>query len=222
MAALVDGQFSISVRLGVDTMTLMDMVAAICLATPMYCADVESKKSPDGEAEHLQAASIPSKAQPYVELLQSISHNPSREAALTEQESNWNVKARSPYAKGLRQFTDSTGRWAAKTICRQFGSYKPYNPSWSLRCGVVYVEHLQRNNNYSGGYCFNRRVAEQEYNGGGWVIRELRRAGVAELSQARRHCTRARWACKENYEYPQRISKRQKKYLTMGGTHCPN
>jgi len=156
----------------------------------------------------------------YERLLVKVAKNPSREAALTEQESAWNIKARSPYAKGLRQFTDSTGKWMARTKCRHLGSYQPYNPEWSLRCGVIYIESLQKNNKYKGGYCFNRKVAEQEYNGGSGVIRELRRSKGNSLKKAKKYCRRARWACKENYEYPIRISKKQPKYKHLGGTQC--
>jgi soluble lytic murein transglycosylase-like protein len=202
-------------------MTLDQLVAQVCIVFASLCAAPKpsepAKLDPDTTRTNQL---VPSKAQPYIKTLTQISKNPSREAALTEQESAWTPKARSPYAKGLRQFTDSTGKWASKTICRKLGSYRPYDADWSLRCGVIYVEHLNRNNHYSRGYCFNRFVAEQEYNGGSWVIRELKRAGKENLWEARKHCRRARWACKENYEYPQRISKRQKKYLTLGGKYC--
>ena len=174
-------------------------------------------------------SAFPKKSQPYLSLLKKISDNPSREAALTEQESAWNVFARSPYAKGLRQFTDATGTWLARSHCSHLGSYQPYNSDWSLRCGVIYVQKLQDNNKY-GPYCNNRKIAEQEYNGGAWVIWELLTARTNRLHIAKKVCgtrlfngrKRAGWACKENYEYPERISKRQIKYKALGGQLCLN
>ena len=132
---------------------------------------------PQSATPQADSSNIPKKARPYVGLLITISRNASREAALTEQESAWDIFAKSPYAKGLRQFTPATGKWMARTHCKHLGSYQPYNANWSLRCGVIYSELLQKNNEYKGGYCFNRKVAEQEYNGGGWVVKELREAG---------------------------------------------
>lgn len=203
------------------------MVSDFCLVYALICT---------GMAEPVKneiTADIPDRSKPYVRLIREISINPSREAALTEQESNWNEKARSPYAKGLRQFTDSTGKWMSRTHCRHLGSYRPYDSDWSLRCGVIYVELLQRNNKFSGGYCFNRLVAEKEYNGGSWIIRELRSATTAngtasfnrlsssdKFKASRRFCMRASWACKENYEYTERISKKQPKYISLGGQKC--
>jgi len=159
--------------------------------------------------------------------------NPSREAALTEQESGCNQFAQSPYAKGYRQFTDSTGKWLAGTHCSHLGSYQPWSREWQMKCGIIYSELKESNNSYSGQhgnteYCTNRKVGEMEYNGGHWVIWELAYSS-GDLVKAREICgimllkngrKRAMWACKENYAYSEHISKRQPKYKDLGGEIC--
>lgn len=168
----------------------------------------------------------PKKSQPYLELIKDISENPSREAALTEQESSWDVFAKSPYAEGLRQFTPTTGKNLARGKCAHLGSYQPYLPQWSLRCGVIYAESLQTKT--FGDYCNNRKVAEQRYNGGYWVIWELTTAKTQDLRIAETVCgtklyngrKRAQSSCDENYTYPRAISIRQVKYTNLGGELC--
>jgi soluble lytic murein transglycosylase-like protein len=176
------------------------------------------------EISSIPIEDIPQAAKPYVKYFDA--ENLSRELAQTEQESAWNPNAQSPYAKGLRQFTDSTGQWMARTKCRHLGSYQPFNPEWSIRCGVIYQESLQQTQ--YGDYCNNRKVAEQIYNGGYWVKWELKTANSIDLKDAEQACystlyngkQRKDWACKENYEYPERISKRQIKYKALGGQIC--
>ena len=164
----------------------------------------------------------------WLELLTLISANPSREAALTEQESSWNQFAESPFGGlGLRQILRTTGDWLAVTICRDLGPFDPFDPAWSLKCGVRYAEHLQKNNHF-GNACTNRRVAEQEYNGGAWVIWELKKARSGRLKDAEAVCgtkllngrKRSRRSCMENYSYPKHIDRRQRKYAAMGGLLC--
>jgi len=192
-------------------MTLAEMVLAFCATYPCPTKDLPQPIA-QGKAQ-------------YIQVLEQISKNPSREAALTEQESAWRVRAKSPYAKGLRQFTDKTGRHVAKTICRDLGNYRPYDPMWSLRCGVRYVEWLETYNTlppkYKKDYCFNRRVAEQMYNGGSAILRELKSARYFTFEEARKVCERATWACKENYEYPKKIDEKQKKYDKQGVPGIP-
>jgi len=156
------------------------------------------------------------------------SDNPSRELAQTEQESSCNPLAQSPFAKGLRQFTDQTGEWMSITHCKHLGDYDPFNPEWSIKCGLIYMELLQSNNDY-GNYCFNRKVAEAEYNGGSWVVWELEEVNNASLEDAESICgvnklkngkRRAKWACEENYKYSKHIFKRQVKYKGLNGKVC--
>lgn len=152
---------------------------------------------------------------------------------MTEQESGCNQFAQSPYAKGYRQFTDSTGKWLAQTHCSHLGSYQPWNTHWQMSCGIIYSELKEKNNNYAaqGGdseYCVNRKIAEAEYNGGNWIIWELQLSG-GDLVQAEQICgtmllkngrKRAMWACEENYSYFEHISRRQPKYTQLGGELC--
>jgi len=89
---------------------------------------------------------------------------------------------------------------------------------WSLRCGVRYIEWLEDHNTLpkQKSYCFNRRVAEQMYNGGASVLRELKEARFFTLEEAKKICSRASWACKENYSYPLKIDAKQVKYKAQG------
>ena len=175
-------------------------------------------------------------------LIRETAANPSREAALTEQESSWDIFAESPFAQGLRQTTEDTGEWLSMTICRDLGPYEPFMPEWSIKCGIRYSEWLQRNNEFNRvptnpgdihhgafDYCNNRRIAEQEYNGGAWVVWELRTAKTNELALAETVCgtvldngrKRHARSCRENYEYPRRIDARQVKYYReLGGRLC--
>ena len=91
----------------------------------------------------LASPSASANKQEYIDIIISVANNPSREIAQTEVESGFIRTAESPFAKGLRQFTDRTGEWAARTMCRHLGSYKPFNPTWSLKCGIVYQEWLE-------------------------------------------------------------------------------
>lgn len=175
------------------------------------------------------AKKIPKECRPYVNTFKEVAKNASRELSLTWQESNCNPRARSSYAKGLRQFTDKTGKWASRTICSSFGVYKPYNSDWSAKCGVKYIEWLEAKTANKYPYCLNRKIAEQRYNGGAWVLWELRTAKTNSLSKAKVVCgsrlfngrRRAGWACKENYEYPVKISKHQRaKFSDIKGTQC--
>lgn len=156
------------------------------------------------------------------------SNNPSREMAQTEQESSCNPFAESAFAKGIRQFTDQTGEWMSLTHCKHLGDYDPFNAEWSIKCGLIYMEVLERDNDY-GDYCFNRQVAEAEYNGGAWVVWELGSIGNVSLDDAEGVCgvvelpngrKRAMWACEENYDYIRNITQRQPKYLILGGKYC--
>lgn len=174
----------------------------------------------------------PDKCQPLVPYYLKAK-NPSREAALTEQESGCNQFAQSPYASGYRQFTDATGKWLARSHCKHLGPYQKFNRRWQLECGILYAELKESNNTYApqygkSEYCINREVAEKEYNGGNWVIWELADAN-GDILMAESICgsvvlkngrMRAKWACKENYDYSKHIAKRQPKYEKLGGEIC--
>ena len=164
----------------------------------------------------------------WIRTLQDISANPSREMALTEQESSWNPFAKSPYATGLRQFTDSTGEWLSRTHCRHLGPYRPLNADWSLRCGVIYAEWQETRTPDDWCYCDRRIVAEMLYNAGYWVMWEMKYSNNT-LMGAKELCgkevmpngrKRSMQSCIENYSYPEHISIRQTKYIYYGGRRC--
>ena len=187
----------------------------------------DSRTVPEDIVQVNPVQDVPKRAKPYAHYC-LLANNPSRECALTEQESAWDMFAQSPYAKGLRQFTDSTGKWLAQSHCSHLGSFQPFNPDWSMRCGIIYSELLQKNNNF-GSYCLNRKIAEAEYNGGAWIVWEMQFSNN-NLVKAEQICgkvllnngrKRAKWACKENYGYFVHISRRQPKYESLGGTFCP-
>ena len=160
------------------------------------------------------------------ELIQEVADNPSREAALTEQESSWRIFAESPFAKGLRQFTPETADWLEMGMCSHLGSGDVFDPVWSLKCGIIYSEYLEKEK--FGDYCNTRKVAEMRYNGGYWIVWELRTAQSTEIDDAADHCgtelyngrKRSFRSCTENYFYPIKISERQKKYIELGGRQC--
>jgi len=160
----------------------------------------------------------------WIQLIQEISVNPSREMAQTEQESSWNPFVVSPFASGLRQFTEKTGEWLSRTHCRTLGPFRPLNAEWSLKCGIIYQEWLEQRAPTTGCYCDTRKNAERAYNGGlGWINRESKLAFTNSAQDLIEQCLntgRAGWACRENTGYPQHISIRQTKYLFYGGQRC--
>jgi len=204
----------------------MHFVKTICSGLQTLCVVVSALVDTTTKYGH-QLDKIPSRCVPYVRYFINSS-NPSREMAQTEQESGCNPMAESPFAKGLRQFTDRTGEWMSITHCKHLGDYAPFNERWSIECGLIYMQVLEANNDF-GDYCFNRTVAEAEYNGGAWVIWELKAVDNSSLDDAQQICgkiklhngrKRAGWACKENYEYPEHITRRQPNYLSLGGRVC--
>lgn len=203
------------------------------------CSSPEAEKSEpvvtERAVETIDYSLFPRACQPYLPLIVEISKNPSREAALTEQESSCNPSAKSKYAEGLRQFTPETGKWLSRTKCKHLGSYQPYNEEWSLRCGVIYSESKEDQvlaakpfEKLNPSYCEVRTVAEMLYNGGYWVIWEMITASTVDIKTAENFCgkvlhngrKRSKWSCDENYKYPEHISQRQSKYLTLGGEYC--
>lgn len=136
-----------------------------------------------------------------------------RLAAQVHQESAWNPRAASPYAHGLTQFTPATARWLP-SVCPAVGAPDPWDPDWSLRAQACYMAWLLgRVKSHAGVMtaCTRWAFAFRAYNGGeGWLNRErtaTRRAGENpdDWSAVARHRVRARWAHRENTEYPRRI-----------------
>ena len=203
-------------------MTLQDMVVQACF---LWGCNIDPPPKKPVIVNNTVSVKYKQPKAYYISLIKKYSKNPSWTAAQIEQESNWNAKAKS-WAKGqgLGQFIPSTGKWAARGICAHLGKYTPFNPVWSIRCSVIYMEHLSKHKDY-GDRCTNLYVTLMRYNGGNYVKRELARSWTKSegysLKRARLYCRRASWACKENYEYPNRIAKRQIKYVHLGGKSCP-
>lgn len=205
---------------------VMPFVKLLCSIVPNVCVFVTAFT--DSTVDSIDGfQKIPSHCVPYVHYVMDSS-NPSREMAQTEQESSCNPIAESAFAKGIRQFTDQTGEWMSLTHCKHLGDYDPFNVEWSMKCGLIYMEVLESDNDF-GDYCFNRKVAEAEYNGGAWIVWELDAVDNTSLDDAQNICgiitlpnkrKRALWACDENYSYVNHITKRQLNYMVLGGKYC--
>ena len=164
---------------------VMPFVKLLCSILPNTCIFITAFAGSTHSALN-DFDKIPRQCVPYIHYTLDSS-NPSREMAQTEQESSCNPIAESAFAKGIRQFTDQTGEWMSLTHCKHLGDYDPFNVEWSMKCGIIYMEVLESNNDY-GSYCFNRKVAEAEYNGGAWVVWELGSIGNKSLREAERIC----------------------------------
>lgn len=151
---------------------------------------------------------------------------PARMAAQIHQESGWNPRAQSPYAMGLTQFTPSTAKWLPD-VCPEVGVPDVWNPRWSITAQHCYMAWLFHRADPIRAKpmttCDRWAFALRAYNGGeGWLRREreLSARGGANPNAWREvegFRSRARWAHKENTEYPQRILLRiEPAYLAAG------
>lgn len=134
-----------------------------------------------------------------------------RFAAQIHQESRWRPDARSPFAKGLTQFTPPTAEWIAKAY-PALHPPNPWDPQWAIRAQVTYMQHLLRQVQPAASECDLWAFAMSAYNGGGgWVRRDRRLAANAGADPDRwfghveLHTRRAAWAREENREYVRRI-----------------
>lgn len=145
-----------------------------------------------------------------VRFIWGIDYDVSIFAAQIRQESNWNPRARSPFAVGLSQFTPRTAMW----ISSQFQDLNNHNPifgdirydwKWSIKAMVRYdaflFERIERRHvRQSQRWPLTLRA----YNGGiGWIYRELGSCEKIDYEC----CLRFRNAksCGENHEYPRLI-----------------
>ena len=137
-----------------------------------------------------------------------------------EQESSCNKFAKSfDGGLGLFQMTGPTGPWLAKTLCRDLGPYKPYNPGWIIPCGTRYAESLTDVYTLLG-----LRIGELRFNGGYYVLWELEQAQRNGLDRtienAKAVCgtklyngrKRSQKSCGWNYDYYVHIESRLPKY----------
>lgn len=150
-----------------------------------------------------------------------------RLAAQIHQESGWRPRAASAYAHGLAQFTPATAAWLP-TVCPAVGTPDPWDPDWSLRAQACYMAWLYARIpafRYAGPMdaCTHWNLALRGYNGGlGWLNKErlaTQRAGfdANDWRDIERHRVRARWAHRENIDYPRRILLRiEPAYIAAG------
>ncbi|TVR65441.1 MAG: lytic transglycosylase domain-containing protein [Candidatus Competibacteraceae bacterium] len=145
-------------------------------------------------------------------------------AAQVHQESAWRPAARSPFAEGLTQFTPDTSKWIASVYPQSLGPAQPYSPKWALNAMARYNRHLYDRILRAAADCDRWAMTLAAYNGGpGWITRDRRLAAQRGADPNRwwghveHHSPRARWAFKENRDYPQRIIHRhQPLYLRAG------
>ena len=150
-------------------------------------------------------------------------------ASQIHQESTWNHLAKSKYAKGLTQFTDSTAEWMIE-IFPELKRANVYNPNWSIRAMLLYDSWLDERIE-SIDDCNQWAMILSSYNGGlTWLNRDK------ELTETRgsnpniwwnnveKYSNRADWAIKENRNYSKNIIlKHQIIYADWGESYiCKN
>lgn len=171
--------------------------------------------------------SLPEAAQEFAHLYENHP-NPSRAMAQIEQESSWNPYALSRTgAQGHAQIMPATGKWGARSFARHLGRYSPHDPYYAAEFHKSYMGWFSVHP--ADNYCDNQRIDEARYNGGFYIIWEWNDGGFS-LAGAQAICGVVRLSngrlrsisnCLENYGYYDHISRRQPKYLSMGGTYCP-
>ncbi len=173
------------------------------------------------------APEIPKAARPYAKYYKNHG-NPSRNMALAEQECSWNHNAISPVgAMGCAQVMPDTLEWGAETFAAHLGEPDPHNPEYAAHFTEAYMVYLDIEPFGAGAYCRNRWVDELRYNGGYYIIWELKYsdgsfAGAESICGTRMPNGRKRSqaSCKQNYDYMKHIDRRQPKYRAMGGKLC--
>ena len=164
----------------------------------------------------------------WIDLISTVARNPMSEMAQTEQESSWNRFAESPWARGLRQTTPDTEDWLEWHICVDLGPADPWDPAWSLECGIIYQEWLEDQFD-TNDYCLDRYLGLRAYNGGRtWILREYSVAETYDRGALEAVCgvpdangrSRSERSCRENVQYPVSIARREPRYSDYGGRIC--
>lgn len=146
--------------------------------------------------------------------------------AQVEQESGWNVGARSPVgAQGLGQFMPATARDMGDLGLGD--GVQPLNPNWSLRALTRYNRQLY-DRATAASECDRHAFMLVAYNGGeGWRIKD-QRAAVQQGYDAQRYfgnvervnAGRTASAWTENRGYVPSILRRQPHYVGWGKGAC--
>lgn len=145
-------------------------------------------------------------------------------AAQLTQESGFRPNARSRFANGLAQFTPATEKWIKQQYPKSLRHGNAFDPQWSIRAMVRYDQWLYARVKAVNS-CHRWAFVLAGYNGGlGWIQRDKRlakRHGKNPLrwfGHVEKHSPRAKWAFKENRDYPRKIIYRhQKHYRHWGG-----
>lgn len=205
---------------------LNNYICQIGLAILAACSPQLEKSDNPKPIEIETSYDVPAVAKPYVKYY--LKHrNPSRNMAQTEQECSWNHYAISRAgAIGCAQVMPETLEHGSKTWARHLGEPQPNNPRYAAEFLESYMKFFTID--MMDDYCSNRKVDEQRYNGGFYIIWELRESdgtlegaesicGVKRLSNGK---LRSKNSCDENYKYPKHVSRRQVKYKSIGGIVC--
>ena len=149
-------------------------------------------------------------------------------ASQIHQESTWNHLAKSKYAKGLTQFTDSTAEWMIE-IFPDLKRANVYNPNWSIRAMLLYDSWLDERIK-SIDECNQWAMILSSYNGGlTWLNRDKALAEAKGSNpnvwwnHVEKFSNRADWAIKENRNYSKNIIlKHQLIYADWGNYNVCN
>jgi membrane-bound lytic murein transglycosylase MltF len=149
-------------------------------------------------------------------------------ASQIHQESTWNHLAKSKYAKGLTQFTDSTAEWMIE-IFPDLKRANVYNPNWSIRAMLLYDSWLD-DRIKSIDECNQWAMILSSYNGGlTWLNRDKALAEAKGSNpnvwwnHVEKYSNRADWAIKENRNYSKSIIfKHQNLYADWGKSYICN
>ena len=149
-------------------------------------------------------------------------------ASQIHQESTWNHLAKSKYAKGLTQFTDSTAEWMIE-IFPQLKRANVYNPNWSIRAMLLYDSWLD-DRIKSIDDCNQWAMILSSYNGGlTWLNRDKALAEAKGSNpniwwnNVEKYSNRADWAIRENRNYSKSIIfKHQNLYADWGKSYICN
>ena len=146
-------------------------------------------------------------------------------ASQIHQESTWNHLAKSKYAKGLTQFTDSTAEWMIE-IFPQLKRANVYNPNWSIRAMLLYDSWLD-DRIKSIDDCNQWAMILSSYNGGlTWLNRDKALAEAKGSNpniwwnNVEKYSNRADRAIRENRNYSKSIIfKHQNLYANWGKSY---
>ena len=146
-------------------------------------------------------------------------------ASQIHQESTWNHLAKSKYAKGLTQFTDSTAEWMIE-IFPELKRANVYNPNWSIRAMLLYDSWLD-DRIKSIDDCNQWAMILSSYNGGlTWLNRDKALAEAKGSdpniwwNHVEKYSNRADWAIRENRNYSKSIIfKHQNLYANWGKSY---